>query len=247
MRLGILQCDTVRPELRPTFGDYPDMFKRRFGALDPALAFASWNLPAGELPESADAADAWLISGSKWSVNDDEPWIARGLDFVHEIHQARRPILGICFGHQLVARALGGTVDRVGWGVGVHTSRIFEHTPWMRPALKTLSLIVSHQDQVTQLPEGSRILAGHAFCPYDIVRIGQHILTFQGHPEFEPGYARALMQIRREQLGESTYREGMASLSAPIQSDIATAWMLRFLGREPELEPDGDAAGLAAD
>lgn len=242
MRLGILQSDSVRPELRQTFGDYPDMFERRFRALDPELEFASWNMPAGELPAAIDAADAWLITGSKWSVYDEEPWILKAHEFVRELHEARRPILGICFGHQLVARALGGEVEAVGWGVGVHTARIHERADWMQPATPTLSLLVSHQDQVTRAPEQARILAGHSFCPNDMMQIGDHILTFQGHPEFEPGYSRALMELRRKLIGEATYQEGMASLQSTIQGDIAVAWMLRFLGRTPALNEDGTRA-----
>jgi len=234
MRLGILQCDSVRAELQETFGDYPDMFERRFRALDPELTFTTWYLPGGELPESIDAADAWLTTGSKWSVYNDDPWIAQGEAFVREIHAARRPLLGICFGHQLVAQALGGKVEPASaWGVGVHTARIHEEPAWMQPRAPTLSLLVSHQDQVTQPPAEARILAGHTFCPYDMMQIGDHILTFQGHPEFEPGYSRALMELRRQQIGEETYREGMASLHSPIEGDLAVAWMLRFLGREP--------------
>lgn len=245
MRLGILQTDSVRPELRKTFGDYPDMFERRFRALAPDLEFRTWNLPADEFPDSIDDADAWLITGSKWSVYDSEEWIARAHEFVRELHAARRPILGICFGHQLVARALGGEVEPAGaWGVGVHTARIHEQPSWMQPALPTISMLVSHQDQVTKAPAEARILAGHSFCPNDMMQIDDHILTFQAHPEFEPGYSRALIELRREQIGEETYREGLASLNSPIQGDIATAWMLRFLGREP-VNDDRESAPTA--
>lgn len=242
MHLGILQSDSVRPELRNTFGDYPDMFERRFRALAPDLTFSKWNLPAGELPESVDAADAWLITGSKWSVYDDDEWIARAHEFVRELDAARRPILGICFGHQLVARALGGEVQPAGaWGVGVHTARIHEQPAWMQPARPTLSLLVSHQDQVTRPPESARVLAGHAFCPNDMMQVGDHILTFQGHPEFEPGYSRALMELRREQIGESTYHEGMASLHSTIEGDVAIGWMLHFLGHDVTADAEATA------
>ncbi len=243
MRLGILQADSVRPELRETFGDYPDMFARRFREQAPALELVTWNLPADELPASVDDADAWLITGSKWSVYDDLSWIERAHDFVRALHAARKPILGICFGHQLVANALGGEVrNAAAWGVGVHTARIHERPDWMQPGVPTLSLLVSHQDQVTTPPPRARVLAGHAFCPNDMMQIDDHILTFQGHPEFEPGYSRALMELRREIIGESVYQEGMASLHSTIEGDIAVAWMLRFLGVEPQVAAPGREA-----
>jgi len=243
MHFGILQCDSVRPDLRESFGDYPDMFRRRLSALDDDLAFSTWNLPAGSFPESPAAVDGWLITGSKRSVYEDEPWIAQAHELVRAIDAARAPLVGVCFGHQLVARALGGEVERAGWGVGVHTTRIGEPQPWMRPAARTLSLLVSHQDQVTKPPQRARVLAGHDFCPYDIMAIDDHIITFQGHPEFERGYSRALMEIRRETLGEATYREGVASLQSEVQGELAARWMLAFVGRAPGAQSSAAGAG----
>jgi len=233
MRIGILQCDSVREDLQPTFGNYPDMFRRLLTRVDPDLGFRVYDLTQGEAPGALDECDAWLITGSKWSVYDEDPWIADAHELAGRLHEERRPMIGICFGHQLIARALGGRVEKasVGWGVGVHTARILERRDWMEPTRRTLSLLVSHQDQVTVLPPGAELLARHEFCPHDMMQIGDHVLTFQGHPEFVKAYSRQTIQDRRERLGEETYREGLASLSSPTEEDVAASWILGFVQR----------------
>ena len=122
MHIGILRTDSVRQEWVPTYGEYPDMFERLLLAEDDALTFTTWNVEAGELPDSVEAADGFLITGSKSSVYDDKDWIRALEGFVRECHAARRKVIGICFGHQLVAQALGGSVGKSdkGWGVGVN-------------------------------------------------------------------------------------------------------------------------------
>ena len=108
MTIGILKTDTVRPEWVGRFGEYPDMFEVLLRQVDPSLDFRTWDAEAGELPDDPSAVDGFIITGSKSSVYDDKPWI-RGLeDFVRHAHLARCKLVGICFGHQLVARALGG-------------------------------------------------------------------------------------------------------------------------------------------
>lgn len=233
MHLGILQCDSVRAELQPAFGDYPDMFRTLLTTEAVAPAFDVYDLTRGQLPDSLAECDAWLFTGSKWSVYDPDPWIHDAHELARALHAERRPTIGICFGHQLIARALGGRVEKAesGWGVGVHTMRILDRRPWMDPARQMLSLLVSHQDQVVEPPAEAERLAGHEFCPHDMFQIGGHILTFQGHPEFAKGYSRATMEHRRAILGEATFGEGMASLASDIEPGVAAAWIHRFLAR----------------
>ncbi|HKK23818.1 MAG TPA: gamma-glutamyl-gamma-aminobutyrate hydrolase family protein [Pseudohaliea sp.] len=231
MKLGILRTDTVRPEWAATYGEYPDMFEHLLGDLDPGLAFATWHVEAGEFPGSVDAADAWLITGSKASVYEDQPWIHRLLAFIRELHAARKPLVGICFGHQAVALALGGEVRKSakGWGVGLHRHRLSGEPSWFDGGDRTFRVLVSHQDQVERPAPGTEVLAGSEFCENAVCQVGDHILTFQGHPEFVPGYAREIMDFRREIIGEDTYQAGMASLAEAPERERLARWILAFL------------------
>ncbi|OZG74111.1 GMP synthase [Hahella sp. CCB-MM4] len=230
-RLGILQCDHVMPDLQANFGDYPEMFRNLFGEVAPELQYRDYDLTQMDFPESPDECDAWLFTGSKWSVYDDEPWIHRALDLARTLHHSGRPVVGICFGHQLLAKALGGEVIKSdkGWGVGLHRANVEAPQNWMQPHLGKLDLLVSHQDQVTQLPPGAKCLAGHSFCPNDIVQIDNNTLTFQGHPEFSAGYSKGLMEKREQILGNKTFSEGIASLQQAPDKNEAAQWILNFI------------------
>ena len=213
MHIGILRTDSVRPEWVPTYGEYPDMFERLLLAEDDTLRFTSWNVEAGELPDSVDAADGFLITGSKSSVYDDKDWIRALEGFVRECHAARRKVIGICFGHQLVAQALGGSVGKSdkGWGVGVNCYSVNE-TAFDLADGDHFCLLASHQDQV--------------------MAMGDHILTFQGHPEFIPEYSREIMSLRHDMIGAERVAEGMASFeSRQHEGDRVARWMLAFLSR----------------
>lgn len=232
MHLGILQCGAVPEALRGEFGDYPEMFRRLLSRVDPSLTFAAFDLTAGRFPDALHECDGWLLTGSKWSVYDDADWIHRAHALARQLDAERRPTVGVCFGHQLLAQALGGEVRKSqrGWGAGVHTAEILDARPsGMEAPRRTLSLLVSHQDQVATLPPGAELIAGHAFCPYDMFRIGSHILTVQGHPEFSRDYVQALMATRREQIGEETFQRAMASLDTPTDELIVARWIVAFL------------------
>lgn len=231
MKIGILKTDAVRPEWVPEFGEYPDMFMALLGRLDPSLEFRVYDVEQGEYPDDIDDVDAYLITGSKSSVYEDKPWIARLMDFVRELDRRRKKLVGICFGHQLVAHALGGRTEKSdkGWGVGLHSHRFHNQPAWHDGGSEAFAVIVSHQDQVVEPAPGTSVLAGSEFCENAVCQIGEHILTFQGHPEFVPGYSRELLEYRREAIGEETYQKGVASLAEAPESERIGRWILRFL------------------
>ena len=238
MKIGVLLCDRVNPALRPEFGDYPEMFTALLNDLSdtPELAFyASYN---GELPLSAIECDAYVISGSKHSVNDKFEWIAQLQSFILILYQKQIPLVGICFGHQLIAKALGGKValSEKDWGLGVTKLNVFEPQGWMHSNQSQLNLLVSHQEQVITLPKGAKILAGNDFCPVGIFQIGRHFLGIQGHPEFTPEYTAALIQLRAGQISNQTLDLALASLRLDVNRELVLNWIAQFLRPAPQTQ-----------
>ena len=231
MKLGILRTDAVRPELKLEYGEYPDMFIALLRHSDPNLEYAVYDVELGQYPADIDEVDAYLITGSKSSVYEDKPWIVELMEFVRELNRRHKKLLGFCFGHQLVAQALGGKTERSakGWGVGLHTHRFNTVPSWHDQGDVDLNILVSHQDQVVAVPHSARVLAGSEFCENAVCQIGEHILTFQGHPEFVPEYSRELLSIRRERIGEAAYAAGVSSLSGIAQGQRVGRWVLNFL------------------
>ncbi|MDX5376731.1 MAG: gamma-glutamyl-gamma-aminobutyrate hydrolase family protein [Halomonas sp.] len=233
MRIGLLQCDDVAPELREAHGNYPEMFAALFQRVDPTLEFQVWRCLDGEIPDDIDAVDAWMTTGSKYGVNDGLAWVDELCDFVRELWRAGKPLVGICFGHQLMAKALGGEVvksDR-GWGVGMSFNRVTARAEWMEPWQPGLDLLVSHQDQIESLPPEAVVVGGSDFCPHYLMQIGEHFLGVQGHPEFTKEYSRDLMALRRELVGDERVREGETSLIATVDDTLMARWILNFLQR----------------
>jgi GMP synthase-like glutamine amidotransferase len=237
VHIGILKTDSVLEKFSPTFGEYPEMFRTVLSLPGrQSLAFTTYDVEHFEYPADVNACDAFLITGSKKSVYDDEPWIHRLRDYVVTLHEARVKLIGICFGHQMVAHALGGRTApaEVGWGVGVHTARVITRAPFMEPARDEIRLIVSHKDQVAELPPGAILLAKSEFCPYAAFQLGGHILTFQGHPEFCKDYSKALMEFREDILGQEKFSEGIRSLDSETDEGIVAAWILNFVDMKYE-------------
>ena len=234
LTLGILQADSVMPEFRAEHGDYPGMFQGLFAEAAQrqgiALDYAVYDVEHGIYPPSLDACDAYVITGSRKSVYDADPWIADLGDYVQQLHAARRKTLGVCFGHQLVAQRLGGKAGKAeaGWGVGVHATPVLQQAAFMDPPLDEYRLIVSHQDQVLALPEGAQRLAGTDFCPNAMYQIDEHILCLQGHPEFAPAYAAALINYRKKILGPALHTQGLSSLKDPLSTTPIAHWLLHF-------------------
>lgn len=237
MKVGLLECDHVAAPFRHIGGDYRDMFP----ALLPGLQFELFDVCNGHFPESALACDAYICTGSKYSVYDDIPWIHQLKEFVREIHQAQRPFVGVCFGHQMMGEALGGKVRRAaaGWCVGVHSFTLLRQERWMAPPESEYNLLMLCQDQVEELPPGSRVLARAADCPVGMFTVGTNMLGIQGHPEFSKGYVGALIQDRVQRIGEEKSRAGLESLSQATHTPAISRWISNFLERAVGEADDG--------
>lgn len=231
LRIAILETDDVRPELVDAFHSYGRMFQELFAQQPIVATFTVFNVVAGIYPQKPEQYDAYLVTGSKCDSFATDPWIEQLKKFLRQQYEAGRALLGVCFGHQLLAIVLGGHTERAtqGWGVGMQHYQIKTSASWMTPALGDLRLLAFHQDQVTRLPANATLLAGNAFCPYAAYAIGHQVLCFQGHPEFTLPFSKAISELRRSMLGEAVYQKALASLSQDPQGVLVAEWMMRFV------------------
>ena len=222
MKLAILETGTPPEPLIARFGRYPAMFENLLG---PNFDYATFDVASGEMP---DEADAYLVTGSPAGVYERLPWIGELIDFLRK-KKGRAKLVGICFGHQIMAEAFGGHVEKSakGWGVGLHTYPIVGRESWMDDA-HSVAIPASHQDQVVQQPPNTEVIASSLFTPYAALAWrDQPAISFQFHPEFAPDYARALIEARRDRLPDSD--AALASLDAPNDNARVGAWIRRFL------------------
>ncbi len=237
MRIGLLETDVLYDDLVEDYGSYGLMFEKYFSQLDSTqlnsspLEFVYYQVQLGELPLFLDECDAYLITGSKAGAYEDHGWITQLSNWIIEAHQAKAKILGICFGHQLIAYALGGHVEESdkGWGIGVRSLHTSSDSPFSQPLPKYLDLIYSHKDQVTKLPKGANNFLADNFCPNAGFTMGQHIVTFQGHPEFNAEYSQRLLSRRAKVIGEPTYSKGIDSLRQSTDANFIGRLILDFL------------------
>lgn len=224
MRIGILQTGLAPEALAPEMGDYPDMFARLLDGH--GFTFRTWKVVEGELPVSVAEADGWLITGSRHGVYEDHPWIPPLEQFIRDAFAARVPVVGICFGHQIVAQAMGGKVERFdgGWAVGA-TEYDFGG--------ETLRLNAWHRDQVVTAPPGAKVIATNDFCTNAALLYDDRALTVQAHPEFRPEFVDGLMRTRGKGLvPDEVMAEAVAKLDLPIQDKTMAGRIAAFF-KEP--------------
>ena len=203
-----------------------------------------YDIVKGVWPKTPQECRAWIITGSAKSAYDSDPWILQLKEFIKESHQSNVPIVGICFGHQILAETLGGKVERSpkGWGLGVRSFDIitptttagsslksFQPPEWMTPSITRASLLFSHQDQVTQLPEEAQVLAGDDFCPIQMFQLGHHILGMQGHPEFTADFSNKRLEATRDKLNAKVYQTAKESLDQDTDAEVFGRWISEFL------------------
>lgn len=235
LQIGLLLCDDVPQDGRERFGDYTDMFGRGLAEVDNNINLTPYECYNGVLPDNLSTHDGYLISGSAASVFEDKEWIHQLMEFVRQSDKAGVRLVGICFGHQLIAHALGGKTERSdqGWGFGIHDTRLTNSPDWMEAETDRYKLIVIHQDQVVSLPRGFDTIASNDFCPNSMISNGDNMLGIQGHPEFSSDYCTYRAEARRELIGEQKYQETLELLANnEANSRQVLGWVSRFFRRE---------------
>lgn len=224
MLIGILQTGQSPDVLRAQAGDYPDMFQALLK--DHGLSFRTYHVEALEFPETIHACEGWLITGSRHGAYEDHPFIPRLEAFIREAIAAKVPLVGVCFGHQIIAQAMGGTVERFagGWAVG---PQIYDFGG------EKITLNAWHRDQVTKLPPGAEVVACNEFCENAALVYGDSAFTVQAHPEFRDAFVEGLMATRGpglvpdEVMAAAREKLGQPNNSATLAERIAAF----FLGK----------------
>lgn len=224
MRLAILETGRAPGDLPQRFGDYPAMVREMLGD---GFASETFDVAAGNFPDNPASHQAYLITGSPAGVYDPLPWIDHLRDFIRAATTSK--MVGLCFGHQIMADALGGRVEKSdkGWGTGLHVYAIDHVEPWMDSAAP-IAIPASHQDQVTVQPPRTNLVGSSDFTPFAAFAwIDRPAISFQFHPEFSVSYAKALIAERHDQVPDAD--AAMASLEAPNDSARVAGWIRQFL------------------
>jgi len=240
-RVGVLLCDDLHEGLASRWSSYLALFHALLEDGRGDLAAVGWRVHAGEWPDGPEAADAWLVSGSRASVHEEPAWVPPLQRLVRRIEAAGQPLIGVCFGHQLVHAALGGEVARAGggWGLGVYDVRL-EAPLAGQSAGSPLRLLAVHQDQVMRPAPGFRRLAGGGFCPWYASQRGA-LLTVQGHPEFDREFFHALLPRVRAKAGDAAVERALAALPPDDDTPAFRRLMREWLrgGAGAGLQPTG--------
>ncbi|MEO1251370.1 MAG: type 1 glutamine amidotransferase [Pseudomonadota bacterium] len=232
MHIHILETGAPPTPLDAEYGGYPMMMEQMLAPMDGRFRFTSSAIWRHEAPPPVSAVDGVVITGSPAGVYEGDDWIAPALNFVRAAADAARPQVGICFGHQLMAAAFGGRVERAekGWATGVHAYDIPERRDWMRPEKARIACTALHQDQVVTPPRGARVIAASDFCPYAGLDYAQGpAISFQSHPEYEHGFADALLRLLRGRISAGLVDQGLASLKRPSDRTVLAQWIAAFL------------------
>lgn len=223
MKIGILMCGHAPAEVQDHYGDYDTMFAGLLTGYD--LTFQAWDIEAMDFPDDPTQADGWLISGARHGAYEGHDFIAPLEDFIRTANDKKIPMVGVCFGHQIIAQALGGTVEKasVGWTIGRYEYDFQD--------LGHLHLNAWHQDQVITPPPGARTLASTPTCPHAALQYDSHILTVQPHPEMTGPIIAEYVRLRR---GTSTYpdtvmQRALEKTTKPTDEAVVAGEFARFL------------------
>jgi GMP synthase-like glutamine amidotransferase len=231
MHIGILVTNTDDSEFAKKHPRDGEKFRTLLQPLRPSWKFTAIQVKDGEFPTNVDDFDGYVITGSPASANGNAPWIFKLMNFICKIDEQKVPTVGICFGHQVIAQALGGTVSKnaKGWGFGTAPTHFTRFEQWMEPRQNDLSLYAAHNEQVTAAPNGAEVLGGSEFCPIGSFKVGDHIFTTEYHPEMTAEFITALSHEIEPYIGRDIATNARKQIEAPTDGKIFARWMVQFL------------------
>ncbi len=231
MKIGILNSDTVQIDGAAEFGQYPEMFSKVFWTLDPNIQFKTYEVQYNDYPQDMNECDAYLITGSKASCYDNVQWIHALKEFIKALHKNKKKLIGVCFGHQIIAEALGGSVRKSpnGWHAGVDSISLNNDALEYGDQGKKYNLVFSHQDEVKRLPRNATLIAESASCPIGMFLIENHIFCTQGHIELDKKFARMIYDFRKKQIGDSKHQHACETLEMQTDEHEVAKSLLEFI------------------
>ncbi|MDP1732379.1 MAG: type 1 glutamine amidotransferase [Devosia sp.] len=232
MKLTIIQAGEVPVPLRPQFGAYPPMFGRMFEAAGETFEYDTVAVFDGAPFPDPARLDGIIVTGSAAGVYDDHPWLDPLRDFIRAAYAGQTPMLGVCFGHQIMADALGGEVRKSekGWGLGRHLYDVRSRPAFLGQATSALAIACSHQDQVIAPPAEADVFLGSDFTPNaGLVYRNGAAISLQPHPEFDDAYTVALAELRRGRVPDEIVDAAVASISRPSHSRDMAGYLGAFL------------------
>jgi GMP synthase-like glutamine amidotransferase len=230
MKIGILNA--IDPDSsKINWGGTPvDAYIRFFKRAGAPFEFVGYNVAQGEFPDRPEACDGYIITGSPKGVYDDDQWIEQLAQFIRDSYQARKKLVGICFGHQILAHSLGGHAEKSekGRGFGLKQFDVIKKRPWMDAQPDQCSLYFAHQDQVTTLPPEAELLGGNGFCPTVLYEIENQVLGIQGHPEFTLNIMQDIVGLLEGNMEPELLQTAVSSLNDTPDNDAVGHWIVNF-------------------
>lgn len=231
IKLGILQTNHDKSvDVGDAFPDDAHRFRDLFDHQEQRYQYRIYMTIGGELPQDINEQDAYLITGSPLSVLDEHVFSKGLTQFIQQCDAEKKKLVGACFGHQAIAMALGGHVERSdnGYNVGIESTKFSKQRSWMVPQKDSLSMHVFHEDQVSEVPPGCDLLGSSEHCKVASFAKGNHIFTTQAHPEFTNPFMNCVLGSMGDHLSDDQLSLAKASLNAAQDGSVFAAWCSNF-------------------
>ncbi|MGL4237026.1 type 1 glutamine amidotransferase [Tabrizicola sp.] len=229
MHIAVLATNTDTSAFAARHPRDTQKFRDLLLGVRPGWTVTAFDLPSGEFPEGLQGFDGFLIGGSPSSVDDDDPWIGRLMELIRQAYADGKPLAGACFGHQAIAKALGGTVgpNPGPFVLGTAETELVAPAPWMDGGAR-IRLAAAHGEQVLRLPAGAEVVGRSEGCPAAAYRIGSGVFATQYHPEMTPEFLAGLVEEFAPGLAAEVGAAAKVSLPLGTEGRRFAEWIARF-------------------